>query len=147
LQQSNADFARFTTMLIALRKRHAALRRRTFFRGSGPQGTLRPDVIWHGVEPFKPDFTQGSRTLAFCLDGQQTERESDRDFYVACNAWIGTVAFRIPRAPNGKAWRRAIDTSLLSPLDILGLDEGPVVPTEMTYQVASHSMLVLIAEA
>jgi isoamylase len=147
LQQTNADFFRFTTMLIALRKRHPALRRRTFFHGSGPHGTDRPDVVWHGVEPFAPDFTPLSRTLAFCLDGRQTEREPDRDFYVACNAWMDAIPFRIPRSPNGRSWRRVIDTSLLSPLDILGLDDGPVIPAEIPYHVAPHSMVVLIAEA
>ena len=79
-------------------------------------------------------------------DGTQTLRDPDRDIYVACNAWIDGVSFRIPRSPNGKAWRRAIDTSLLSPCDILGLDEGPTVPNETPYLVAGHSMIVLIAE-
>ncbi|MSU80554.1 MAG: glycogen debranching enzyme GlgX [Gemmataceae bacterium] len=147
LRESHADFLRFTTMLISLRKRHPALRRRTFFKGTGPDGLQRPDVIWHGVEPFAPDFFAGSRTLAFCLDGMRTDREPDRDFYVACNAWIEPIAFRIPRSPNGQRWRRAIDTSLLSPLDIVGLDEGPVVLAESTIHVAPHSMIVLIAEA
>jgi isoamylase len=147
LRETNGDFFRFVTMLIALRKRHPALRRRNFLRGSGPQGDMRADVIWHGVEPFAPDFSHTSRTLAFCLDGTQTQRERDRDFYVACNGWTGAIGFRVPDSPNGKLWRRAIDTSLLSPLDILGPDEGPVIPAEMTYRVAPHTMIVLIAEA
>ena len=147
LRDANADFFRFTAMLIALRRRHPSLRRRAFLRGSGPDHNLIPDVVWHGVEPFAPDFSHGSRTLAFCLDGTQTEREHDRDFYVACNAWQEVVPFRIPRSPNGRPWRRAIDTSLLSPLDILGLDEGPIVPADMVYHLAAHSMIVLIAEA
>lgn len=147
LKDTNADFFRFTTLLIELRKRHPALRRRTFFRGNGPQHNLPADVIWHGVEPYAPDFSSGSRTLAFCLDGMQTGREADRDFYVACNAWVDGIPFRIPRSPNGRPWRRAIDTSLISPLDILGPDEGPIVPAEMTYYVADHSLIVLIAEA
>jgi glycogen operon protein len=147
LRDSNADFFRFVSMLIALRKRHPALRRRSFFRGAGSQGNLQPDVVWHGVEPFAPDFSTGSRTLAYCLDGTQTEREPDRDFYVACNAWIAPIGFRVPRAPNGRPWRRAIDTSLLSPLDIVGPDEGPHIHADSTYHVASHSLMVLIAEA
>src|SRR5262249_60219931 len=113
--------------LIALRKRLPALRRREFFRGGGPNGDMEPDVIWHGVEPHAPDFSPGSRTLAMALDGSQTGREPDRDFYVACNAWIDPLQFRIPRSPSGKAWRRTIDTALPSPLDIVGLDEGPRV--------------------
>ena len=30
----------------------------------------------------------------------------------------------------GQAWRRVVDTALASPLDIVGLDEGPRVRTE-----------------
>ena len=146
LRETNADFLRFVTALISMRKQHPALRRRDFFRGVGPNGSLRPDVIWHGVEPYRPDFSFDSRTLAFCLDGTQTGHVLDRDFYVACNAWIEAIPFRLPRSPNGKRWRRAIDTSLLSPLDILGLDEGPVIPSELEYTVMGHSMIVLIAE-
>ncbi|MCS7045651.1 MAG: glycogen debranching protein GlgX [Gemmataceae bacterium] len=146
LRSEHADFWRFTQMLIAMRKRHPALRRRTFFRGAGPDGRHRPDIIWHGVEPFRPDFSYGSRTLAFCLDGHQTGREPDRDFYVACNAWIDPVAFTVPAAPSCRRWRRAIDTALPSPLDIVGLDEGPVVGVGETIHVQGHSMVVLISE-
>ena len=35
LADDNADFLRFVKQLIALRKRHPALRRRTFLRGGG----------------------------------------------------------------------------------------------------------------
>jgi glycogen operon protein len=145
--EAHADFHRFTKMLIALRLRHPALRRRTFLRGSGPRNNQRPDIVWHGVEPFKPDFTPGSRTLAFTLDGTQTGRESDRDFYVACNAWKEPVSFRIPRGPSGKPWRRVIDTALPSPEDIVELDAGPVIGSESPYRLEAHAMVVLIAEA
>jgi len=143
---SRADFLRFARMMIALRKRHPALRRRTFFRGRGPHGNLEPDVIWHGVEPFQPDFSTGCRTLAFSLNGGLTGREPDRDFYVAGNAWRESVPFRIPRAPSGRYWRRAIDTALPSPLDIVSLDQGPRVAVGTRYPVSAHSLLVLISE-
>jgi isoamylase len=133
-------------MLIEMRKRHPALRRRTFFRGAGPTGELEPDIIWHGVEPGEPDFSDTSRTLAFVLDGDLTGREPDRDFYVACNAWREVVKFRIPPSPSGRRWRRALDTALMAPLDIMGSDEGPMVPAGSRYLVQAHSLLVLIAE-
>jgi isoamylase len=147
LKQEHADFWRFARMMIALRKRHPALRRRSFFHGAGLEGTRKPDIFWHGVEPFQPDFSPGIRTLAFSLDGSQTGRESDRDFYIACNAWLEEVPFRIPGAPSGHSWRRAIDTALPAPLDIVGLDEGPVVAAGAIYQVKPHSLLVFIGEA
>ena len=145
-REKNAEFFEFARKMIALRQRHPALRRREFFRGAGPDGTHRPDIIWHGVLPHKPDFSCGSRTLAFALDGRQTGREPDRDFSVACNAWIRPLGFHIPRSPSGKRWRRVIDTALPAPLDLLDLDKGPVVKAETDYMVQPHSMLVLIAE-
>jgi glycogen operon protein len=146
LRAEHADFWRFAQMMIALRKRHPALRRRAFFRGAGPHGDYEPDIFWHGVEPLQPDFSAGSRTVAFSLDGSQTGREPDRDFYVACNAWVEPLLFRIPRSPSGRPWRRAVDTALPSPLDVVGLDEGPVVPVNSQYAVSGHSLVVLIAE-
>ncbi len=146
LAEKNAGFHRFATMLLALRQRHPALRRRTFLRGAGPRNNLRPDVIWHGVEAFKPDFSPCSRSLAFALDGNQTGRESDRDIYVACNAWKEALRFEVPRSPSGQPWRRVIDTALPSPEDIVELDAGPVVQHGTRYRVEAYSMLVLISE-
>ncbi len=139
LAGKNADFLRFVRELIALRKRHPALRRRHFFRGG--------DVVWHGTKPNRPDFGPSGRVLALTLDGRQTGREPDRDFYVALNAWGEPLPFTVPPSPQGRRWRRVIDTALAAPLDIVGLDEGPVVPAGSAYSVASFSTLVLIAEA
>ena len=52
LAKQNADFLRFVQELIALRKRHPALRRRTFFAGEADGKP--PEIIWHGVEPCAP---------------------------------------------------------------------------------------------
>jgi glycogen operon protein len=138
LATKNADFLRFAREMISLRKRHPALRRRQF---------LRPgDVRWHGSEPNKPDFSPTSRTLALALDGRATGREADRDIYIAFNAWKEAVRFTIPQAPQGKPWRRVVDTALAPPLDIVGLDEGPVVAEWSGYALAPYSLLVLIAQ-
>ena len=134
----NADFLRFVRELIALRKRHSALRRRRFFREN--------EVIWHGVEPFAPTFAHHVKTVALALNGRMTGREPDRDIYMAFNAWRDAVKFTIPPSPGGARWRRAIDTALASPLDIVGLDEGPVVTAGAEYSVAPYSLIVLIAE-
>ena len=124
--------------MIALRKRHPALRRRSFFRG--------PEVSWHGTEPYKPDWSATSRTLALTLDGRQTGREPDRDFYLAFNAWKEPVPFAVPPGPQGRPWRRVVDTALAPPLDVVAPNEGPVVPAWARYTLAAYSLVVLIAE-
>jgi glycogen operon protein len=138
LAVKNADFLRFVRELITLRKRHPALRRRRFFYGG--------EVTWHGVKPNRPDFSRSSRSLALTLDGRCTGREADRDFYMAFNAWREPLSFVLPPAPQGRPWRRAIDTALAPPLDIVGLDEGPTMHAGSAYGVAPFSTVVLIAE-
>jgi pullulanase/glycogen debranching enzyme len=125
--------------MIALRKRHPILRRQRFLEDGS--------ILWHGTQPFKPDFGGVSRTVAFSLDGRKTGRELDRDFYIACNAWSAPLWFTIPPSPQGKLWRRVVDTSLASPNDIVGLDQGPAVPAGIRYNVGGFSLIVLIAEA
>jgi glycogen operon protein len=147
LVQKNAGFLRFVRELIALRKRHTALRRRGFFRGSGPAGRLAPDITWHGREPGHPDWSGTSRILACSLDGSQTGGDLDRVFYLACNAWREAVPFRIPLSPTGRPWRRVIDTALASPLDIVSETEGEPIRVSSVYQVAPYAALVLISEA
>jgi glycogen operon protein len=145
LLETNADFHRFVQQVIALRKRHHALRRKTFFAGAE---ATEPDITWHGVLPRKPDFSPGSHSLAFCLDGRKTDRELvDRDIYVALNAYWEPLDFQIPEAPSKRPWRRAVDTALASPDDAVGLDEGPIVTTGKAYRLEARSMIVLVAEA
>lgn len=146
LQQPQEDFQRFARMLIKLRQNHPALRRRTFFRGAGPSRNLPPDIIWHGVQPYSPDFSFTSRTLAFALDGRYTGREPDHDFYIAMNAWSEPLAFVIPQSPSGSLWRRVIDTSLQSPRDIMEFTAAPAVTVSQPYLMAPFSMIVLLGE-
>jgi glycogen operon protein len=145
LAEQHADFLRFVRQLIALRSRHPALRRRTFFFGSGST----PDIIWHGTEPLRPDFSAESRAIALTLDGRRVDRPGviDRDFYMALNAYWEPLEFKVPAAPTGRPWRRTVDTALPSPDDALGLDEGPVIPVLHPYRVEARSMLVLVSES
>ncbi len=145
LVERNADFHRFVRQLIALRKRHHALRRETYF--DDPAGKP-PCIVWHGTKPCDPDFSSSSRTLAFALDGRRTDRpEVDRDIYVAFNAFWKPLLFRIPASPSGRAWRRTVDTAKPSPEDALGPDEGPIVRASQFYQLEARSMIILVSEA
>jgi isoamylase len=147
LKQRNAGFVRFVRMMIALRKAHPVLRRRTFF--TGERGGLPPEIVWHGIEPVKPDFSHESRSLAWALDGRRSDRPNlvDRDIYVAVNAWSEPLGFMIPAAPSGRPWRAVVDTALPSPEDIMEEDQGPVVAVSQVYRVQSHSMIILVSEA
>lgn len=146
LAEENKGFLRFVREMIWLRRRHPALRRRSFLFGAA--GGIRPDVAWHGLEPNDPDFSREGRLLAYCLDGSQTGREPDHDFYVAINGDRERPAgFRVPASPSGQPWRRVVDTSLTSPNDLVAEGTGPVVPSGSVYRLPPLSLAVLITAA
>ena len=146
LAEEHADFLRFTQQMVALRRNHPALRRRTFFHGRSEAGP--PDIAWHGMEPCQPDFSPASRAVALALDGRKIDRpgETDRDFFMIFNAYWEPLKFRIPASPSGRRWRRTVDTALPSPDDALDPDEGPVVPVMHSYRVEARSLVILVSE-
>jgi hypothetical protein len=100
--------------LIALRKAHPALTRAAPLAGADHDGDGYKDITWHGVWPDNPDWSTGSHTLAFLLDGSSSETggASDApDLYVANNAYWGDLTFHLPTAPNGKCWFLVADTA------------------------------------
>lgn len=147
LAEKNAGFLRFVHRMIALRKAHPVFRRQSFFVGS--ESGLPPEILWHGQEPVRPDFSAASRELAFALDGRRCDRPGvvDRDFYVAMNAGDRALEFKIPASPSGRPWRRVVDTALESPDDFLDPDRRPEVPVLHSYRVAEHSLIILASDA
>jgi isoamylase len=174
LAETNKPFLRFVREMIQFRKRHPALRRRTFFKGelarpepvdvkpaAGDSGRFRrptatppvppslvglADIYWHGTEPQAPDFGPTSRVIAFAIDGRFTDREADgvdADIYVAINGGDVATAFLIPPSPQGRPWRRVVDTSLPSPQDIVSEGEGGLVADGSRYPVGPFSLIVL----
>ncbi len=145
LADQNPDFERFVKELISLRKRHPILRRKTFMNSKMPG---LPDVIWHGIEPCEPDWSEESRVIAGALDGRGCDRPGivDRDIYVAFNAHWEPKNFRIPASPTARRWRRAVDTSLPSPLDAVELDQGPHIDVGQVYDVEARSMIIFVSE-
>jgi len=84
--EKNADLLRFFKKVIAFRHAHPALRRNRFFEYRDIRGTGVADITFHGLQPFAPDYSAGSRCLAFMLGGPNAT-EPDDDIYVAMNMY------------------------------------------------------------
>lgn len=119
LPEANAGLHRFTRMLIAFRKANPALRQREFLSGRDLVGSGYPDISWHGIQPWKPDWSVPSRTLAFLLCGRHAAAAGgpSRFLYCVFNMYSEPLAFELPVLPRSMQWRRVIDTSLPSPDD------------------------------
>ena len=128
LPSKNQGLHRFTRMLIAFRKANPALRQREFLSGKDLVGSGYPDISWHGVQPWKPDWSAPSRTLAFLLCGRHSSASGGPPHFIHCifNMHYEPVTFELPVLPRGMQWRRVVDTALPSPDDFA--EPGQEIP-------------------
>jgi hypothetical protein len=111
----------FTRRLIALRKAHPALRRRSFY-GRVVQGVETRDIEWlnpDGTEMNTAMWNDGlRRTVGLLLNGQVIDERNDqgkpiRDdlLLILFNAHFEEVPFVMPDGPDDPEWELLIDTS------------------------------------
>ena len=121
LDDDARDLLRFTQDLIALRKAHPVLHRRSFFQGRSIQGEDVADIEW-----YRPDGVKMSdgewhndrvRCLGLLLNGQLIDERnplgqpiSDDVLLLVLNAHHEPVPFTLPGAPDGPAWELLLDT-------------------------------------
>jgi glycogen operon protein len=144
LAETNAELLRFFKNVIAFRHAHPALRRHRFFEYRDIRGTGVEDITFHGLQPFAPDYSLGSRCFAFMLSGPNAT-EPDDDIYVAMNMYWGALPFRMPKSSTAAPWKVVINTSMPSPHDIFNSGEGPTVDHDEII-VGPRSIVVLTAE-
>jgi glycogen operon protein len=139
--QKNQEIFRFFKEMIAFRGRHPIVHRSTFFTGEvNERGLL--DIAWHGCKLNLPGwFDSGSSVLAFTMGGF----DGADDLHVMLNMSGQDLDFEMPPV-LGRQWRRAVDTSLPSPLDVaLPGDEIEVKPDD-SYRVNARSVVVLLSQ-
>ncbi len=131
LAQKNAGLVRFTSMMIALRKKYFALTREQFVNR----------VSWHGTTVGDPDWTGQTRTLSLLMHAWNGQP----GFYVMFNAHWEQHRFHLPPMDGQWRWRRLVDTNLPSPSDIV--DEKNAVPLNPHdhYIVSPRSTVILMA--
>jgi len=116
------DILAFTRFLIALRKKHPVLRRKSFFQGKKLAGRNVKDIHW-----FRPDGKEMSHTewahsyaksIGMLLSGDAIpdldktgRRIVDDSFLLLFNAHWEAVPFKLPRPPRAP-WVLLLDTSL-----------------------------------
>ena len=133
LHASNGELARFCREVIALRARHPALRRDTFYEDDGSE------IRWLDPRGAHPDWSSGEPRLAVCLHDEAW------DLCLILNAAEEPCEFAVPSASRGGAWRRAIDTALPAPHDICDLGQALPITPQDAYHAAPRSLVLLAA--
>jgi len=139
LTEKNRDMLRFVRQMVAFRKRHPCLMRKSFLRGNRSEGRRLPDVTWHGIRLNEPLWHDpDAQLLAYTLGAVS---HGEEDLHIILNMSERPVELPLPRMPE-REWYLAIDTSKPSPEDILKPpDQAPI--TTFTYLASGRSVAVL----
>jgi glycogen operon protein len=97
---------------------------------------------WHGVKLGRPDWGDGSHSVAFGAE----LREERLLFHLIFNAYRDALDFELPSRLRDTplAWRRWIDTSLAPPDDIVPWQNAPAIPAD-PYRAGPRSVVMLYA--
>jgi isoamylase len=140
LLDRHADLLRFVQLLVGRR-----LRRDT--RAEQHRLTLNELIrdaphAWHGVQLYRPDWSEHSHSLAF-----STEVPGENlAFFLILNAFWEPLGFELPKSHNREAtsWHRWIDTFLDSPEDIVPWQDARPI-SGSRYACGSRSVVVLLS--
>jgi isoamylase len=139
LLERHRGLHRFVKALIAFRQQRDVVVGR--MRLTLNQLLSRSRIDWHGVELGRPDWSDQSHSLAFCL----TTLGGRLRLHGMLNAYWEPLRFQLPPAAleTPAMWRRWIDTSRPSPEDIVDWDHGPEI-ADASYLVQPRSDAFLV---
>jgi glycogen operon protein len=122
------------------------LRNEEHLTGEDRVGSGYPDISWHGLEAWEPDWSSHVRTLAFMLCGRHVSGADGADdyVYVAMNMHWEGYTFELPLLPRGMTWRRFVDTAAAYPNDIQPVGEEPRLPNQRRLPVGPRSVVILV---
>lgn len=146
LLDRESELFHFTRCMIAFRKAHPVLRNPHWLTGQDLVCSGYPDISWHGVKPWVPDWSPQSRSLAFLLCGRHGRRVGGQgEFIYACfNSWYEPLTFELPVLPKGLKWRLFADTSRETPGDIVEPGQESLLPNQKKMIAGPRSCFILV---
>ncbi len=105
--RSNEDIFEYVKMLIKIRREHKMLTMANEPRMIDYKGLGNPDLSFHGVEPWKPDYNYVSRCFAYMYNEDYVTMGK---LYVVFNMYWEDEEFNLPATKPGKKWTLLFST-------------------------------------
>lgn len=99
-----------TRFFIKLRKSHPILHMEKELLVMDAKGYGYPDISYHGIEAWKPDFSYISRVAGILLCGKYAPGPGDNSFYIVCNMHWESHNLALPKPDKNKKWVKIADT-------------------------------------
>lgn len=151
LTKEKKELLTFAKELLTFRKAHGILVGGRALRGSDWKNIGMPDVSYHGVRLWQPDYAPYSRTVSVLLGGAYGEPVQE-DLYLLFNMHWEELQFALPTEfKAGKVicdWEKVLDTSGES--ELVEVNEGKEIAvtadeslTEYYCKVPARTIVVL----
>jgi len=148
LLESQSEIYNFCKNLVQFRHLHPTLRNRYHLSGRDYLGTGYPDISFHGLSAWQPDWSSSSHTLAFMLCGKHARGGAAEDdyLYVALNMHWDSHAFGLPHLPEGVVWHVFANTGAAAPHDICTPGQEPALEGQAEFWMGPRSVAVLVGK-
>jgi isoamylase len=122
LTPEQQDMLEWTKRVIRVRREHAVLRRRNFFRGRPIRGGDLKDILWLGTDGKEMSESQwgdgATRCVGMYLSGYATDVTDDEGQQIVGDSLLlifnnspRNVQFTLPQVNHGNAWNLVLDTT------------------------------------
>ncbi len=147
LLKKNSDIFDFVKTLITLRKNHRVFCQQKELRVMDYLACGHPDISYHGVKAWIPQFENFRRQLGvmYCgAYGKDKDGTPDNYFFVAYNMHWEPHEFALPNLPKKLEWRVMMDTGAASANGHYPQEEEPEVVDQRKYMVPARTIIVCV---
>lgn len=138
LVHKNRDILQFTKKMIHFTRTHHIFTWCSPWLSGGNFGASIID--WHGVEPFKPDFSENSLTISYTLK----DFWNNSYYHFILNSFWDELDFKLPHYNNATQWEVIVDTAQESPKDFHPPGSSVCVEGDK-YLASGRSFVILYA--
>ena len=147
LADTNAELLRFVHLCIALRKQYPLFRRSHFFQVQDGLSASAREVSWQSLYPGHQDWSAECTSLGVLLHRTGVDPWCDSDFFFMTNgSRSNPVDFEVPAVPSpppSREWRKIMDTSAPSPVDIVTYELGESIAAGTSVRVEPMGLVTL----
>ncbi len=143
-RKKNEWIFEFTKKCIAFRKQHKILHKEEWLKGIDYIACGCPDISFHGLSTWYPDYSNYSRVLGILLCGRYAKinrTQYDKDIYIAINFHWEEHEFSLPKPLNGKHWSVVVNTEHELQEE---LHDGIGNISEKTYLISPRTIMMFI---
>ena len=144
----NSDIFEFFRKTIAFTRRFPVLQQRKFFLGADLDDDQVADLTWFAPDLGHPRWNDaGMQTLCYQLDASEDgSRLGVSRLFFILNAHFDPQWVKLPPLESGRAWHRAIDTSLPTGEDFAESGRETLLDPADHYIANPRSTVVLLAQ-